>query len=265
MTHVNAVGTLERIVRYPVKGLSGQRLNSVELASGQGVPHDREYAFALPGTPFDAENPKPMPKTKFAVLMRYEALAELEASFAPEGPNLQLSAGGETLASGNLVDDTDKAALEAVINRFAGIPDGETVTLYKGKDHRFTDISVLSREMMNAVSILNTASLRELEHRLGHSVDMRRFRGNFIVDLGAPWVELDMVGQQLSIGDVTLEICSRTKRCPATEVNPVTFERDLETPKLLREHYGHQDFGVYATVKTGGTIDEGDHVTTIPG
>jgi uncharacterized protein YcbX len=78
-----------------------------------------------------------------------------------------------------------------------------------------------------------------------------------VIDGLPPFAELDAVGSVLSFGDVSLRILSRTKRCAATEVNPITAERDLKIPYLLRKHLGHMDMGVYVEVTRGGALSVG--------
>jgi hypothetical protein len=75
------MATLERISRYPVKGLSAENLSEIEMTSGRGVASDRTFALALADTEFDDENPRPIPKAKFAVLARIARLAELTTVF----------------------------------------------------------------------------------------------------------------------------------------------------------------------------------------
>jgi uncharacterized protein YcbX len=53
----------------------------------------------------------------------------------------------------------------------------------------------------------------------------------------------------------------RITRCKATTVNPETGQVDADTLAALREGQGHQDFGVYATVISGGRVTLGDTVT----
>jgi uncharacterized protein len=137
------------------------------------------------------------------------------------------------------------------------LPDQETPQLYEASPHRFTDVSVDSTEMMNAVSIINLNSVDAFSTAIGQEVDARRFRGNIHVSGLSPFSELDRVGQEMTIGSVRLKIVRRTRRCPATEVNLITGERDIRTPRLLREHYGHMDMGVYAQVVQGGVITVG--------
>ena len=49
------------IYRYPVKGLSAERLDRVALTVGECLPHDRRFAIALPSTSFDPARPEPRP------------------------------------------------------------------------------------------------------------------------------------------------------------------------------------------------------------
>jgi uncharacterized protein YcbX len=117
--------------------------------------------------------------------------------------------------------------------------------------------------MMNAISIINLDSVNEFSKSIGQFLDPARFRGNLQVSGLPAFAELDMVGHHLAIGEVRLEVLQRTSRCPATEVDPDTAERDVKTPKLLLKNYGHMDMGVYAQVVTGGVISKGDVVELI--
>jgi uncharacterized protein YcbX len=111
---------------------------------------------------------------------------------------------------------------------------------------------------MEAVSVINLATVRTFEEELGRPVDARRFRGNLLVDGIAPWSEFELIDRSFSIGNVTIKGVRRTKRCPATEVNPNTAERDVRVPLELLNRYGHGDLDIYVTVWSGGTLQRGD-------
>ena len=55
----------------------------------------------------------------------------------------------------------------------------------------------------------------------------------------------------------------RTVRCPATQVDLETGERDCDVPRLLREHFGHADLGVHAAVLEGGRVAVGDSLEPV--
>ena len=52
-------------------------------------------------------------------------------------------------------------------------------------------------------------------------------------------------------------------RCPATQVDLETGERDCDVPRLLREHFGHADLGVHAAVLEGGRVAVGDSLEPV--
>jgi uncharacterized protein YcbX len=87
---------------------------------------------------------------------------------------------------------------------------------------------------------------------------MERFRGNVWLDGLAPWAEFNLVGSDICVGGATLRIRERITRCKATTVDPETGVSDADTLGALEAGWGHQDFGVYAEVVTGGAVAVGD-------
>ena len=73
--------SIESIWRYPIKGLTPERLNAVTLTPGRCLPHDRRFALARSDTEFDPARPEWLPKIKFVMLMREERLAALHSRF----------------------------------------------------------------------------------------------------------------------------------------------------------------------------------------
>ena len=110
------------ICRYPVKGLNAEALERVDLAPGQGVPHDRRFAIAHGSTQFDREAPKWLPKTSFFMLMRDEKLAQLHASFDAEDSKLTIERAGKPVVS---ADPTDLVAWQALVQVLAQEGRGE--------------------------------------------------------------------------------------------------------------------------------------------
>jgi hypothetical protein len=51
-----------------------------------------------------------------------------------------------------------------------------------------------------------------------------------------------------------------TTRCPATEVNPETAQRDANPVTELRDLYGHVELGIHAEVVEGGKFAVGDSI-----
>lgn len=253
-------GVVEMLHHHPIKGLSAQPLAAVMLAAGEGFPHDRVFGFARHDSGFDPENPRPLPKDRFFVLLRDEKLARLKTHFDADTRHLEIRLDGDTVLDADLSTPAGIDAALALLSEMFDLSPEERPVFAHAAPHRFTDVSVVSREMMNAVSLINLASVRDLGERIGQAVDPMRFRGNIYFDGVPPFAELDLVGREIAIGAARLRIVKRTRRCAATEVNPVTAERDLRIPHLLKQHLGHLDMGVYAEVIGPGRIAPGDAV-----
>ena len=243
---------IERISRYPVKGLSPEYLEEVALSPGEGLPHDRRFAFAQGDSPFDPADPKWLPKRNFACLMANARVASIHAAFDPRANTLVLRAEGRPTLLADLRNEADRSAAEAWMT---GLMDEEAhgaMRLAEVPGHAFTDIPV------KAVSLIGLASIAELGEREGVVLEPLRFRANLLFSGAAPFAELDWVGREVLLGRARLKVFKRIKRCAATEVNPETAERDAKPPKWLLRHYGHADMGIYAEVLEGGRIAVGD-------
>lgn len=244
--------------RYPVKGLSPETLESAALSKGDYFPGDRLFAIENGPAGFDAENPQHQPKIKFLMLMRNESLARLRTRYLDRITTLFIEEGGREVARGDLSTAQGRLAIEAFFRRY--MPKelrGPPKVLTAPDGFRFTD----SRR--GYVSLINLASVRELENVVGAPVDPIRFRGNIHIEGLAPWAEFDLVGQVLTTtSGVRLKVTKRIERCAATNVDPDTGTRDLQIPKSLMQAYGHFDCGIYAEVVGGGSIAVGDSFET---
>lgn len=258
--HVSDSGRVESLFTFPIKGLSPVRQQHVALVGGQGFPGDRLFGFAKGNSGFDAEHPKPLPKDRFLVLMQHAKIAGLKTSFDPATYKLVVENADRVLLRADLRTEAGKADASEFFVDYLDLDEAETPFFASAAPHRFTDVSVVSETMMNAVSFINLASVRDFEERIETAVDPGRFRANIVFDGWPAFAEFDLVDTIVRVGDVSFKILMRTKRCAATEVNPETAERDLKLPALLRQSYGHFDMGVYAEVVSDGEIKVGDPV-----
>jgi uncharacterized protein YcbX len=137
------------------------------------------------------------------------------------------------------------------------LPPGTAPVLAREPGRRFTDAAAAGDGPMDWISVVNLASVRDLESRTGTVVDRLRFRANLFVDGLPAWSELDAVGQEIDLGGVRVRCVRRTKRCAATEVDPATGRRDLPVVAMIDEAYGHQFMGVYVEVLTAGVVEKG--------
>lgn len=245
MTHV-----VTGLYTYPVKSLSGQRLEDVTVSSGGTFPYDRAYALKRGPWPFDAANPEYKVKTFFHVLMKDERLAGIKSDFDPENGTLDLEDSTGYSASGKVGEPEGRASLEQLLKRYLC----QDVEILNAPDFSFSDVP------MKVVSIINLASVRALGAAVGADLDPLRFRGNIQIDGGEPWSEFDLTGKRFTIGGATFETVKRITRCAATNVNPKTAARDHNLVKALQKTFGHPDMGIYAKVVKGGPLRVGDRV-----
>lgn len=252
---MNAIASL---YRYPVKGLSPEHLDRVELSAGDGFPLDRRMAITDGLWLFDSATYEPRPKANFLMLARNEALAALRTQVNADGTELAIASPDGQRIVARIDDEAGVDALTAFLRSYLGDKVAGQPRLIRSQSHRFTDVSVVSPAMMSAVSLINMASVRELEQAMACAVDPLRFRANIYFDGGSAWEEHEWLGREIAFGDIRLRIVKRTTRCPATNVDPESGARDLDVPRALHEHFGHRDMGVYAEVVQGGTLRPGD-------
>ena len=82
---------IHSIYRYPIKGLSPERLPRIALAPGQTIPGDRLYAIENGPSGFDPVKRPYLSKQHFLMLMKNERLAGLRTSFDHQTHTLTIS------------------------------------------------------------------------------------------------------------------------------------------------------------------------------
>ena len=239
---------LVQITRHPIKGHGREDLASVRLLAGACLPWDRHWAVAHEAAKLvDGWNPC----MNFARGAKAPALMAIDSTLDEATATVTLrhpERGALTFRP----DDAGSlpaflAWLDPLIPANRARPE-RIVRAGRG----MTDSAFPS------VSILNRASLADLSARMGKDLSPHRFRGNLWLEGAAPWAEWDWIGRHLRIGGAVLRIEERITRCVATTVDPETGISDAPTLSALDAAYGHQDFGVYATVIHGAEIALGD-------
>jgi uncharacterized protein YcbX len=243
---------VERISRFPVKGLAAELMDEVTLTEGEGLPHDRRFALAQGDSPFDPAAPTWLQKRHFACLMANASVAAIRSAYDPVTGMILLHAPGLPPAGFDLATSAGRDGLAAWMTRFLGPEARGAMRFAEAPGHAFTDIAA------KAVSIIGLNSVAALAEKAGMALDPLRFRANIHVSGAAPFAEFGWVGREILMGGARLRVFKRIQRCAATEVNPETAERDARPQQWLRDHYGHADMGVYAAVIEGGRVALGD-------
>ncbi len=241
-------GRLVQITRHPIKGHGREDLASVRLLAGACLPWDRHWAVAHEAARLtDGWNPC----MNFARGAKAPALMAVDSTLDEQTATITLRHPDRGAITFRPDDPAD-------LPRFLDWLD----PLIPANRARPARIVSAGRGMTDSdfpsVAILNRASLADLSARMGHDLSPHRWRGNLWLEGAAPWAEWDWIGRDIRIGGAVLRVQERITRCVATTVDPNTGISDADTLAALDAAFGHQDFGLYATVVQDGEIALGD-------
>ncbi|NOD84331.1 MOSC domain-containing protein [Ruegeria sp. HKCCD6119] len=243
-------GTVSSLWRHPIKSHGREALSQVTLIPGQTMPGDRVWAVAHEAAKTDGSEWAPCFNfsrgSKAPQLMAISA--ELQGDRVtlrhPQRPDLDFA------------PDTEQEAFLDWVKPLMPANRAASARIVRVPGRGMTDSDFPS------ISLCNMASHRAVEQKLGQTLSIVRWRGNFWFE-GLPlWDEFDWLGRDLRIGEAVLRVRERITRCMATTANPETGERDADTLRALNS-WDHQDFGVYAEVVQGGEIRVNDEVQVL--
>lgn len=249
-------GHVAAIFRHVVKGFTPEPLDRVELAPGQGFPHDRIYAVENGPSGYDPEAPVFTPKQKFTVLAAIPQVAQVRTRFDPATGGLSAEAPGKATFAGRLAERGDREAFAAWLAGFLGEAARGALKVVEAKgEFRFTD------HPLGQVSIINMASVRDLSAKMGVDLDPLRFRANFYVEGWPAWAENDWTDRDIMLGWARARVFKPIVRCAAIDVDLTAGVRDHDVVKALFDNYGHMFCGIYVRITEAGRVGLGDAVT----
>ncbi len=249
---------IEYLYRYPVKGLTAEALESAEVEQGGCIPWDRAFALAQGDAAFDPAQPQWLQKTNFMCQMKNARIAALFSFFNPRSGMLAIRAPDGTAVVENALTTEGRDRICGFLTDYMGDEARGTPRFHHIPGHSFSD------QRHKVISLINQASLRDFEAKVGARRHRRRFRANVWFSGAPAWSERDWIGRQLQVGGAVLRVTKPTTRCAATEVNPETAERDADPLAELRQLYGHVELGVHAEVLEGGRFAVGDAIEVLP-
>ena len=245
---------IEYLYRYPVKGLTAEALEAAEVEAGGCIPWDRAFALAQGDSGFDPARPQWLQKANFMCQMKNARIAALFSFFEPRSGMLAIRAPDGSAVVENALTEEGRERITLFLTDYMGEDARGTPRFHHIPGHSFCD------QRSKVVSLINLASLRDFEAKVGERRHRRRFRANVWFS-GAPgWSERAWVGQQLQMGGAVLRVVKPITRCAATQVNPQTAERDADPVAELRRLYDHVELGVHAEVVEGGRFAVGDAI-----
>jgi MOSC domain-containing protein len=259
------------IRRYPVKGLRGHSLKAAAVER-IGLAGDRRWMIV------DASG-------KFLSQRQYPKLAQIEAAPAQNGVTLRHAALGALsvdfpgesapLESVVIWRDTVKARVATLASDYFSTFLGRPVRLVHLHDEAARPINPDYGRAEDRVSfadgfpllVVSTASLDDLNWRLGAPIQMDRFRANLVIEGASAWAE--DTWRRIRIGTLTMRLVKPCARCAIPTLDPLSGERlDGDEPlqmlaRFRRGSHGEIFFGQNVIPDGVGRIAVGDKVDVI--
>ena len=220
--------TITKLLRYAVKGLSGDELSSVTIThSEKTFPDDRRFALFKESSPkvFDDNDPQWLHKENFlCAFSDPEMMASFQSSYeivkCEESSEIKRlltlrrkCEGGEDSRVEykhvlGPVDLNTEAGREELSDFFAqphlANQKLQCISQQMSADHTHQFGNTSSGVKKNGgdtrtVHLVNEATVRDVESKFGMKLNAIRFRPNIVIDGLQPWKEFDFVGKRLRI------------------------------------------------------------------
>lgn len=248
---------IDYLYRFPVKGLSAEAIETADLEPGLAIPWDRAFALAQGDSGFDPAAPAWLQKSNFLCLQKNARAARLVSAFDAKTGMLLIRAPDGSAVQENALTEAGRTRIGAFLTAYLAEEARGAPAFVHAPGHVFGD------QRGQVVSLINLASHRDFEEKVGARRHRRRFRANLWFSGAPAWAERDWVGRTIAAGGALLRVTKGTVRCAATEVNPETAERDADPIGELRLLYGHTELGIHAEVVDGGRIAIGDSMRVL--
>jgi len=199
------------------------------------------------------------------------ALVAVRSSWDGETLELELPSGAAVSGPADPTDETVTCDYwgRTVTHRLTSGPHSELLSEHLGKPVRLAASPRGGVVYGAPVSILTTASLRELGERTGRDdllETVSRFRMTMVVDAGeTAYVEDSWFGREVKLGDAVVRVRTAVGRCGQIDLDPATGEKDGSLLKALAGYRpttgGEPWLGVDAEVVVPGTVHVGDQLS----
>jgi len=237
----------------PVKSLSFNNVDTLEIIKNIGIKNDRIFAFSNNLNFKDIEliknNPLKREIYKFLSLKKYPELNEYNFLF--ENNFLILEFENKIILKTDINNQHEVKILCSKLEDM--LPNINNINLLKDSMNPFFDT------MPNkSISLINLNSIKDFEKLSNYQVEHERFRGNIYVEDLDKWEERKLVGKVLSINDIKFKVIKEIPRCSATNIKPKTSDINLNIPFNLKKIYNHINLGIYLDPLNNGKINKRD-------
>ena len=237
----------------PVKSLSFNNVDTLELIKNIGIKNDRIFAFTNNLNFKDIEliknNPLKREIYNFLSLKKYPELNQYNFLF--EDNFLILKFENKRILKTDIDNQHEVKILCSKLEDM--LPNINNINLLKDSMNPFFDT------MPNkSISLINLNSIKDFEKLSNYQVEHERFRGNIYVEDLDKWEERKLVGKVLSINDIKFKVIKEIPRCSATNIKPKTSDINLNIPFNLKKIYNHINLGIYLDPLNDGKINKRD-------
>ena len=259
------------LYRYPVKGLRGQPVSSIEVERC-GFANDRRWMVVDANNRFLTQRELPLMATISAELVADGLVLRAHGGpeiFVPQPANDSETMSVAVWRSTVPAARADQAAtnwLQAALGRpcqlvYLANCDARPVD----PDYGQPDDRVSFADGF-PVLLTSMDSLADLNRRLAQPVPMHRFRPNLVIEHGGAWTEDGW--RRVRVGEVVFRLPKSCSRCVVTSVDQQTGERPnphepLHTLGTFRRSAGGVMFGQNMIPQTLARIAAGDLVTVL--
>lgn len=225
--------------RYPVKSLQGERLDAVAVTD-DGLEGDRRFAI------FDVESGLGLTGRRVPELLFASARTRADGTAAITLPDGSVARDDEALSDWLGRSVALRSAATEAVRRYENVVDFEHESTSEWEP--FVGAARAFHDTPGArVSLVSTATTG--------AWDPRRFRANVLLEGEG---EDALVGSRVTLGEATLDVDMRIKRCVmTTRAQAGGIERDLDVLRTIARERGSY-LAVGALVVGEGTIRVGD-------
>lgn len=235
----------------PVKGMRHLALEAIQL-DAHGAVGDRAWCLVNPD------------EARVLKTVQHPSLIGVVARAEGDVLDLSLPTGDATRATAGRTGETITCDYwgRAVELDLTDGPHGELVSDWLGRRVRVAAAPRGGVVFGDPLTVVGTASLRELARRTGHAglADQAgRLRATLVVETDEPYVEDSWAGREFSVGDAVVRVGGPVPRCAVIDHHPETGAKDARLLAALvrarpTNRVGEPMLGAYATCVAPGRV-----------
>ena len=246
---------IENLFYSPVKSISFEESESLNVLTDRGIESDRIFAFVqnLDSNSIKnlIEDPKSRKLNNFLTLKNSPELNQYNFTYAKN--KLILKKKDEIIISINPFSKNEKKLLCDKINQI--ILKDKKLDLLMDEKNPFFDTMP-----NNSISLINKKSISDFSNKISTNIEIERFRANIYIDGIAAWEERDWIGKTININNIKFFVSDEISRCSATNLKPSTDIVTINLPNQLKKTYDHINMGLYIVPQQNGVISKEDKI-----